>query len=73
MSQETKGTDIAPDGQIWICQACGKRSKSQFGFDAAGKRTNLDHGWDESCMMNSVLVYEKKREGRYWPVVELEK
>jgi hypothetical protein len=37
----------APDGQIWQCQACGKRSSDLY--DGPGS-------WDESCSLNAVLV-----------------
>lgn len=42
----------APAGQIFVCGACGKRSKTMF--------NSIDDptGWDESCMFNCVLVYE---------------
>lgn len=63
--KDTSGTDLAPAGQVWVCGACGKRARSQFGFDAAGKSTKLDRGWDESCMLNSVLCYADKRDGVY--------
>jgi len=42
----------APQGQIYICGACGKRSRDVYGSN------KIDRGWDASCMMNSVLVYE---------------
>lgn len=42
---------IAPDGQIWVCGACGKRSKDLYGEQA------VNHGWDESCMLNACLCY----------------
>lgn len=41
---------IAPERQIWICGACGKTSKDQYGDPGTS--------WDESCMLNSVLVWE---------------
>jgi hypothetical protein len=50
------GTTLAPTGYQWQCQACGKRSRTRYGFDKAGKRQAIDHGWDESCMMNAALV-----------------
>jgi hypothetical protein len=42
----------APAGQMWLCGACGKRSRNKSGTHA------IDYGYDESCMLNSVLVYE---------------
>jgi hypothetical protein len=53
----TKGTDLAPAGQVWVCAACGKRARSQYGFDASGGRTNIDPRWDESCAMLALLVW----------------
>lgn len=53
-----KGTDRTPDGQVWICYACGKKSRTRYGFDATGARASISPGWDESCMMNAVLVYD---------------
>lgn len=47
---------VAPDGQVYVCGACGKRSKDRYGDKA------INRGWDESCMMNSVLVYENSIE-----------
>jgi hypothetical protein len=49
------GPRIAPDGQVWVCAACGKTSKDRYGDDKSS------WGWDESCMLNSVLCYADKR------------
>ncbi|MHC4643919.1 MAG: hypothetical protein ACYTBJ_00355 [Planctomycetota bacterium] len=57
----------APDGQIWICTACGRRSKSLLGGEHA-----IDGGWDESCMMHAALVYEEKNEDGAWVAVKIE-
>lgn len=46
---------IAPEGEIFVCGACGKRSRDQYGYEA------IDRGWDESCMLNAVLCYADKR------------
>lgn len=37
--------NLAADGKVWFCMACGKRAKDQYGEVG---------GWDESCMFNSV-------------------
>ncbi len=50
----SKGTTMAPEGQVWICGACGKTSPTRYGFDDANKNVGQP-GWDASCMMNSVL------------------
>ena len=50
--------NIAPAGKLWVCHACGKTARDQFGEEG---------GWDESCMLNSALydveklVYEARR------------
>jgi hypothetical protein len=53
--KEINGTTILPFPFFWICCACGKRSLSQYGFDINNKRV-ADHGYDESCMLNSAIV-----------------
>jgi hypothetical protein len=50
----------APEGQIWVCCACGKTSEWKYGFDNNNKDCVKSHGWDESCMLNSVLCYKDK-------------
>jgi hypothetical protein len=35
---------------IWVCLACGKTSEDRYG------NKNTSHGWDESCILNSVQV-----------------
>ena len=50
----------APPGYIWQCGACGRRARTQAGFDHDNKRTALDHGYDESCFLNARLVPEGK-------------
>lgn len=43
----------AQEGQVFVCPACGKRSKDRYG------EKKIDHGWDVSCMMHAVLCDEK--------------
>lgn len=43
----------APKGQVYVCGACGKRSKDKYGDQP------IDHGWDVSCMMHAFLVHEE--------------
>jgi len=43
---------IAPEGQVFVCCACGKRSKDKYGDHP------IDLGWDASCMMHAILVHE---------------
>ena len=42
---------LAPKGQIWICQACGKWAEERYGLE--GRHS---YGWDESCVLNAKLV-----------------
>jgi hypothetical protein len=52
--------ELAPAGQVWVCGACGKRSRTKYGFyDDGGQSSSIDYGWDESCMMNAVLCDEE--------------
>jgi hypothetical protein len=46
--------EVAPEGQVFVCAACGKRSKDRYGDQ------KIDRGWDVSCMLNAVLCYEEK-------------
>lgn len=43
---------VAPKGQVYLCAACGKQSRDKYG------EKKIHHGWDVSCVVNSVLVYE---------------
>lgn len=57
----TKTPRIAPAGQVYVCSACGKRSRDKMGD------FRIDSGWDVSCFMHAVLCSEKTlkfREGR---------
>lgn len=49
---------MAPEGQIWVCFACGKMAEDHYGIDGWHSA-----GWDESCVLNSQLV-EKSRLGK---------
>jgi hypothetical protein len=46
------GNIIAAEGTMFVCAACGKRSRDRYGFDP------IDPGWDESCMLHAVLCRE---------------
>lgn len=41
---------FAPSGAIWVCGACGKTAQDRYGIHG-----EHDHGWDESCTLNSIL------------------
>lgn len=43
---------IAGEGLVWVCMACGKRSKDLYGNKA------INFGWDESCMLNAIVCEE---------------
>lgn len=55
------GNKIAPESTIWICAACGKRSRDLFG--------ESNKGWDVSCIMNAVLCYDEQLPNDRWPMV----
>jgi hypothetical protein len=42
---------MAPEGKIWVCCACGKTADDSYGIDGWHS-----WGWDESCMLNAVLM-----------------
>jgi hypothetical protein len=54
-----EGTVEAPDDMIWVCSACGKTSRTRYGFNAQNENVCLP-GWDASCMSNAVLCYRKR-------------
>lgn len=49
--EQIPGDRRPPDGMIWQCAACGKRSEDRYGM--VGWHS---YGWDESCMLNAVSV-----------------
>lgn len=57
------GNHTAPEGQVYVCGACGKRSRDRYG----DKR--IDRGWDVSCMMHAVLCYEERTPDGTWRAV----
>lgn len=64
-----KGTDLAPEGTVFVCGSCGKTSRTRYGFIADGTPRGSNylptgervagHGWDESCSLNAILCYER--------------
>lgn len=46
------GNRLANDGYVFVCSACGKRSRDRYG------NKPISRGWDESCALNCVLVRE---------------
>lgn len=63
--------ELAPEGQIYVCAACGKQSPTGSGHDASGKRV-VKGSWDESCMLHAVLCYAKPRPDGSWTAVPKE-
>lgn len=57
-----EGTTPAPDGQVYVCGACGKTSTTRYGRGAT-------NGWDESCMLHAVLCHVEKMDGK-WQAVQ---
>lgn len=47
-----KMNQTAPVGQVFVCSACGKRSRDIYG------EQKISRGWDESCAMHAVLCDE---------------
>lgn len=43
---------LAPEGKVYQCMACGKKSRDMYGYK------KISSGWDESCMLNCALVDE---------------
>jgi len=57
----------APDGKVWVCQKCGKRS-----FDLYGDYLS-DPGWDESCMLNAELNASIHKPNPEWQASQVER
>lgn len=45
---------VAKPGRVWVCLACGKRSRDRYG------RAPVDRGWDVSCFLYAVLCREDR-------------
>lgn len=52
----------APNGQIFVCGACGKLSKTLL--PNVMNAEDYDR-WDESCMFNAVLCFDTDKGGPY--------
>jgi hypothetical protein len=59
---------IAPDGQVFVCNACGKESPDHYG--TAGDAALRSPGWDESCVLHAVLCWRKRNGVKAWYAVE---
>lgn len=51
MSDEVDVDYVAPDGQTWVCAACGKNGRDRMGIG------------DSSCFLNAVLCYVDRADG----------
>lgn len=56
-----EGKVEAPENMVWVCGACGKTSRTRYGFNEKDESV-CDPGWDASCMCNAVLCYKKGSE-----------
>jgi len=62
--------EFAPEGQIFVCMACGKVSKDRFGTTEGNGGVSV--AWDVSCMLHARLIDEDKLVfGDYRRVVEI--
>lgn len=72
--KEPEGTALCSEGTIWVCGACGRQSKTRYGFLVGGSTALPDgtriasQGWDASCMLNAVLCKFPKT-GTNWQAV----
>ena len=48
---------MAPKGKIWFCPHCKREAEDRYGL-----RGQKSHGWDESCMLNAILVDAEPRD-----------
>lgn len=64
-AEREEGITHAPDGQVWVCGACGKTSRTRYGWDHT-QRSVASPGWDASCMTWAVLCHaERDPDGSY--------
>ena len=54
MKQQTEtGNKVAPKGYVFVCLACGKRSRDRYGMKP------ISYGWDVSCTLNCDMFREE--------------
>jgi len=46
--------EVAPEGYVYVCLACGKMSRDKEGHEA------ISRGWDVSCSVNSQLCRKEE-------------
>ena len=49
-------SERAAEGRVFVCMACGKRSKTRHGENYG---TDTDWGWDVSCAIHAVELDER--------------
>jgi hypothetical protein len=54
--KEFQVNEIAKEGQIFVCSACGKMSSDLYG------EQKISRGWDQFCSLNAILCLEDKLE-----------
>lgn len=52
MDNNVSKNQVAPAGAIFVCVACGKRSRDLYGYQ------KISRSWDASCVLNSMLCVE---------------
>lgn len=52
-AEKSVGNKVAPVGQVYVCLACGKRSRDKYG------NQSISYGWDASCMLNCDVFNEE--------------
>jgi hypothetical protein len=57
--------EIAPEGKVWVCLACGKMSQDVWG------EQRISQGWDVSCTINCGLFNKRDLEIRDGRVVRI--
>ncbi len=70
MSDDDNLWTLAPEGKVYVCGACGKTSRNRAGFTPRNGDRNsttcASPGWDESCMLNAVLCFERVQGETEW-------
>lgn len=51
MTPAERSQRIAYPGTIWMCAACCKTATDRYGIEG-----DKSPGWDESCVLNAILV-----------------
>ena len=65
-----KYPQIAPEGQVFVCGACGKTAKNLYGDPHPQGDDSVPTNWDESCVLNAVLCKEDSLEYKHGRIVK---